>query len=107
MRLLHRAVIVDFRGLDAIGRDAVDFRVRDPLDVAIAHHRFEHALGIADAEAEMADVGLRGYEGDRHPIPDLATAQFGDRKHRVFIGGTIAGGALYGADDHRAGVLAE
>ena len=41
------------------GSHAIDLGVGDPLDVAVAHDRFEHSLGVADAaQAEMADIGL-------------------------------------------------
>ena len=49
--------------------DLVDLGVDDPFDVALAHLRFEHALGVADAaDAEMADIGLGGDEGHRHLV---------------------------------------
>ena len=69
---------------------------------------FEQALGVADAvEAEVADIGLGGHEGHRHPVADLAAAQLGFEDEGEFIGRAEAGCALHRADDNRAGVLAE
>ena len=60
------------------GFHARGLRVADPLDVAIAHGRFEQRLRIADAaESEMPDVGLGRHERHRDPIADLPPTQVG------------------------------
>ena len=65
-------------------------------------------LGVADpVEAEMADIGLGGDEGHGHAVADLAAAQLGIEDEGELVGRAEAGGALHGADDDGAGVLAE
>ena len=92
----------------ASGSDPVDLGIGDPADVAVAQSRFQDALGVADAaQAEMADIGLGGDKGDWHAVADLALAQIGVGEEREFIGRAEAGSALHGADDDRAGALAE
>ena len=79
--------------------------LRDPLDVVLAQLALEQALGIADAvEAEMADVGLRGDEGHRHPVAHLGVAQRLVEDEGELVGRAEAGGALHRADHHRAWV---
>jgi hypothetical protein len=92
---------------DRIGADAVDLGAGHPADVAVVHHAFEHALGVADAAqaAEMTDIGLGGDKGDRHAVADLALAQIGIDHQGEFVGRAEAGGALHGADDHRPRLL--
>ena len=71
VRLLRLAVLVDLGHVHLAGFDLVDLGVDDPFDVAVAHLRFEHALGVADAaEAEMADIGFGRDEGHRHLVAD-------------------------------------
>ena len=102
------AVRHDLGAFHRVRTDAVDARVGHPLDVAVAHHRFEQALGVADAaQPEMADIGLRRDEGHRHAIADLATTQVSARHQRELVGRPEAGRALHGADDDGAGILAE
>ncbi|MDT4843455.1 hypothetical protein FQZ97_773890 [compost metagenome] len=82
--------------------------VADPLDVALAHGRFEHTLGIAHAaQAQVTDVGLGGHEGHGHLVTDLALAQVGVHDHRELVGRAEARSALHGTDHDRAGRLHE
>ncbi len=105
MLLLHAAVVVVLGDEHLAGLDLRHLGVADPLDVAVAHDRLDHALGIADAaEAKMADVGLGGDEGHRHLAADLAAAQVGVHDHGELVGRAVAGGALQRADDDGAGV---
>ena len=100
--LADRAVVGDLLDGHLALLDALDPGVGDPLDVLLAHLAFEQALGVADAvEAEMADIGLRGDEGHRHAIAQLAAAQLGFQDEQEFVGRPEAGGALHGADHHR------
>ena len=55
----------------------------------------------------MADIGFGSHESDWHAVANLALAQIGDRRQRIFISGAKAGRALHRANDHRAGVFAE
>ncbi len=102
------AVVVEFAGDKLVGLDLVDLGVDDPFDVALAHLGFQHALGVADAaDAEMADIGLRGHEGHRHLVADAPLAQVGVHDHGELVGRAEARSALHRADHDRAGILAE
>ena len=106
--LFRLAVLVDFGHTHLVGIDLVDLGIDDPFDVALAHFRFEHALGIADAaNAEMADIRLRGDERHRHLVADAPTAEIRVHDHGELVGRAEAGRALNAADDDRAGILAE
>ena len=103
--MLDRAVFGDFLDAHLARLDIVDAGVGDPLDVLLAHLAFEQALGVADAvEAEMADIGLRGHEGHRHAVAQLAAAQFGLQDEQELVGRAEAGCALHRADHDRAGI---
>ena len=57
MRLRGRAGFRHFFDPHLAGLHRRDARIRDPLDVAVAHLAFEQALGIADAvETESTEV---------------------------------------------------
>lgn len=76
--------------------------------VAIAQHRVQEPLGVAEAaEAEMADIGLGGDESDGDALADLALAQIGVDHQGEFVGRAEAGRTLHRADNHRAGRAAE
>ena len=97
-----RAVLGDLGDEHPLGLDLVDAGVADPLDVMLAQLALEQALGVADAvEAEMADVGLGGDEGHRHPVAHLGVAQRLVEDEGELVGRAEAGGALHRADDHR------
>jgi nucleotide-binding universal stress UspA family protein len=80
----------------------------DPLDVAVAHFRFEHALGITHAtQPEMADIGLGGDESHGRLVAQLAAAKIGVHDHGELVGRSVAGRALHGADHNRSRRLDE
>ena len=82
--------------------------VADPLDVALAQGRFEHALGVADAaQAQVTDVGLGRHVGHGHLVADLAPAQVGVHDHRELVGRTETRRALHRAHHDGAGGLHE
>ncbi len=106
--LLRLAVLVVLGDVHLAGLDLGDLGVADPLDVAVAHRRFQQALGVAHAaEAEVPDIGLRGDEGHRHLVADLAPAQVGVHDHGELVGGTETGCHLHGAHHDMAGILDE
>ena len=99
------AVFGDLGDQHALVLDLVDAGVGDPLDVVLAQLALEQALGVADAvESEMADVGLRGDERHRHAVADAGVAQRLVEDEGELVGRAEAGGALHGADHHRAGI---
>ena len=90
------------------GFDLGGLGVGDPLHVAVAQLGFEHRLAVADAaEAQVADVGLAGDEGDRHLVAQLALAQVGVEDEGELVGRSEAAGHGHRADHHRARVLQE
>src|SRR6185437_8259386 len=69
MGLEHRAAFADLRRGKLAGLDLVQPGVGDPLDMAVAHGAFEHALCVAyTVEAEVPDIGLGGDEGHRYAV---------------------------------------
>ena len=74
----------------------------------LAHLAFQKPLGVADpVEAEMADIGFGGDESHGHLVADFSTAQFGVENEGIFVGGSVAGGALHRAGQNRPGIFAK
>ena len=96
--------VVELGDVHRAGLDAAHLGVGDPLDVALAHRRLEHRLGVAYAtEPEMADVGLGGDEGHRDAVADPALAQVGFHDEGELVGRAEARRALHRADHDRTG----
>jgi len=53
----------------------------------------------------MADIGFGSHESDRDAVANLALAQIGNRRQRIFIGRAKAGRALHRANDIGPGFL--
>ena len=67
---------------------------------------FEHALRVADpTQAQMPDIGLRGDEGHRDAVAQLALAQVGIHDEGKLVGRAKAGCEGHGTYDHVAGVF--
>src|SRR5512143_3335763 len=66
--------------------DAYRPRVADHADLGVDQRSGHRATaGAIRAEPEMAWPGLRGDQGDRHPIADIAALEVGIDQERVFV----------------------
>src|ERR1019366_4901604 len=85
-----------------------NFCIAYPLDIVVAHTRFQNALGVAHAaQPEVADIWFGGHESHRYFVAYLAAAQIGIHDEGIFVSRSEAGRSLYRPYDDRAGIFRE
>ncbi|OAD22994.1 hypothetical protein THIOM_001182 [Candidatus Thiomargarita nelsonii] len=81
--------------------DFGDFGIGNPLNMAMTHFGFQHALRIANPpQSQMTDIRLTGDISHRHFITTFRPTQGGINNHRIFIGRTKTTRALNSPNNH-------